>query len=65
MEIILGKLALPGNLVANVVFNAYSVQMLLQATFFMQDLKLGHYIKVPPHAKFLGVLGLLNLEHCS
>jgi hypothetical protein len=37
------------------VFKAYSVQTLGQAVFFLQDLKLGHYIKVPPRATFLGV----------
>ena len=41
---------------ANVVFKAYSVQTLTEATMFVQDLKLGHYIKVPPRATFLGTL---------
>ena len=45
---------LPGKPVANMVFKAYSVQTLVQATSFLQDLKLGHYIKVPPRAMFLG-----------
>ena len=49
-------LLLPGNPVANMVFKAYSVQTLDSATTFLQDLKLGHYIKVPPRATFLGVL---------
>ena len=35
-------------------FKAYSVQTLTEATMFVQDLKLGHYIKVPPRATFLG-----------
>ena len=55
MQIIPGVL-LPGNPMANMVFKAYSVQTLMEATMFMQDLKLGHYIKVPPHATFLGTL---------
>lgn len=38
------------------VFKAYSVQTLTEATMFVQDLKLGHYIKVPPRATFLGTL---------
>jgi len=38
------------------VFKAYSVQTLTEATFFVQDLKLGHYIKVPPRSTFLGKL---------
>lgn len=36
------------------VFKAYSVQTLWEATSFVQDLKLGHYVKVPPKATFLG-----------
>ena len=37
-------------------FKAYSVQTRLQALSFLQDLKLGHYIKVPPRATFCGAL---------
>ncbi|KNZ81221.1 hypothetical protein J132_02173 [Termitomyces sp. J132] len=51
-QIIPGTL-LPGNPMANMVFKAYSVQTLAEATSFIQDLKLGHYIKVPPRATFL------------
>jgi OPT family small oligopeptide transporter len=50
-EIIPGTL-LPGNPLANMVFKAYSVQTLNEATSFVQDLKLGHYIKVAPRATF-------------
>jgi len=35
------------------VFKAYSVQTLTEATSFVQDLKLGHYVKVPPRATFV------------
>ena len=52
-EIISGLL-LPGNPVANIVFKVYSMQSITQALLFLQDLKLGHYIKVPPRATFLG-----------
>lgn len=45
---------LPGQPLANMVFKAYSVQTLTESTSFVQDLKLGHYIKVPPRATFLG-----------
>ncbi|KAH8115273.1 OPT oligopeptide transporter [Phellopilus nigrolimitatus] len=51
-QIIPGTL-LPGNPLANMVFKAYSVQTLTEATMFVQDLKLGHYIKVPPRATFI------------
>jgi OPT family small oligopeptide transporter len=50
-QIIPGQL-LPGNPIANMVFKAYSVQTLTEATEFVQDLKLGHYIKVPPRSTF-------------
>lgn len=52
-QIIPGTL-LPGQPFANMIFKAYSVQTLTAATSFVQDLKLGHYIKVPPRATFLG-----------
>ncbi|KAI9568837.1 OPT oligopeptide transporter protein-domain-containing protein [Boletus coccyginus] len=51
-QIIPGVL-LPGNPIANMIFKAYSVQTLLETTSFVQDLKLGHYIKVPPRSTFL------------
>lgn len=51
-QIIPGTL-MSGDPVANMIFKAYSVQTLSEATSFVQDLKLGHYIKVPPRATFL------------
>ncbi|KAG2142311.1 OPT oligopeptide transporter protein-domain-containing protein [Suillus bovinus] len=51
-QIIPGTL-MAGDPVANMIFKAYSVQTLSEATSFVQDLKLGHYIKVPPRATFL------------
>ena len=60
---------LPGNPVANMVFKVYSMQTLLQALSFLQDLKLGHYIKVPPRETFLGqcacVLRILHSARCG
>jgi len=35
------------------IFKVYSIQTLTESTSFVQDLKLGHYIKVPPRATFL------------
>ena len=52
-QIIPGTL-LPGQPLANMFFKAYSVQTLSESTSFVQDLKLGHYIKVPPRATFIG-----------
>lgn len=54
-QIIPGTL-LPGQPLANMFFKVYSIQTLEQSTTFVQDLKLGHYIKVPPRATFLGAL---------
>ncbi|KAI0001085.1 OPT oligopeptide transporter protein-domain-containing protein [Russula vinacea] len=51
-EIIPGTL-LPGQPIANMIFKVYSVQTLGESTSFIQDLKLGHYIKVPPRATFI------------
>ncbi|KAF8522157.1 OPT oligopeptide transporter [Hysterangium stoloniferum] len=51
-EVIPGAL-LPGNPLANMIFKAYSVQSLAGALCFVQDLKLGHYLKTPPRASFL------------
>jgi len=51
-QIIPGVL-LPGNPIANRVFKSYSIQTLIEAASFTQDLKLGHYIKVPPRATFI------------
>ena len=52
-QIIPGTL-LPGQPLANMIFKVYSVQTLGSSTAFVQDLKLGHYIKVPPRATFAG-----------
>ncbi|KAF8911642.1 oligopeptide transporter [Gymnopilus junonius] len=51
-QIIPGTL-LPGKPLANMIFKAYSVQTLTAGTSFVQDLKLGHYVKVPPRATFM------------
>ncbi|KAF9477891.1 oligopeptide transporter [Pholiota conissans] len=51
-QIIPGTL-LPGKPLVNMLFKAYSVQTLSAATSFVQDLKLGHYVKVPPRATFM------------
>lgn len=51
------------------------MQTLTEATSFVQDLKLGHYVKVPPRATFVGAssfcrfrfvfVGTLTLRICS
>jgi OPT family oligopeptide transporter len=51
-QIIPGSI-MPGNPVVNMLFKSYSIQTLGTALSFVQDLKLGHYIKVPPRATFM------------
>lgn len=51
-QVIPGTL-LPGNPIANMVFKSYSVQVMIESASFIQDLKLGHYVKVPPRATFI------------
>ncbi|KAF8933472.1 hypothetical protein BGZ58_006338 [Dissophora ornata] len=59
--------ALPGRPIANVTFKTLGYISMAQAMTFTSDLKLGHYMKVPPRAMFwaqlLGtvVAGLVNL----
>lgn len=43
---------LPGKPIANVCFKTYGYISMLQAIYFAQDFKLGHYMKVPPRSMF-------------
>lgn len=43
----------PNRPIANMVLKCYSVQTMQIALAFTQDLKLGHYMKVPPRATFM------------
>lgn len=52
---IIPGVALPGKPVANMIFKAFVIQTLSETVSFTQDLKLGHYIKVPPRATFIGM----------
>jgi len=36
------------------LFKLYGVQTLAIGLYFLQDLKLGHYMKIPPRATFTG-----------
>ncbi|KAG0040261.1 hypothetical protein BGZ83_002620, partial [Gryganskiella cystojenkinii] len=44
--------ALPGRPIANVTFKTLGYISMAQALMFVGDLKLGHYMKVPPRAMF-------------
>ncbi|KAH9890397.1 OPT oligopeptide transporter protein-domain-containing protein [Cubamyces lactineus] len=50
---IIPGMMLPGKPVPNMIFKAYAVQTLAEGTAFVQDLKLGHYMKLPPRATFM------------
>ncbi|KAK0545172.1 hypothetical protein OC845_005226 [Tilletia horrida] len=44
---------LPGKVVPNMLFKVYAQTGLGAATNFLQDLKLGHYMKIPPRTTFM------------
>ncbi|GAA5917002.1 hypothetical protein JCM6882_001299 [Rhodosporidiobolus microsporus] len=43
----------PEQPLANALFKTYAMQSLGQSLSFVQDLKLGHYMKIPPRATFI------------
>jgi OPT family oligopeptide transporter len=45
--------ALPSKPIANMIFKAYGIMGCLQSVSYSQDLKLGHYLKVPPRVMFV------------
>ncbi|KAL2333811.1 hypothetical protein Fmac_015024 [Flemingia macrophylla] len=50
----------PGYPVANMLFKVYGNVSMKQAIFFLQDFKLGHYMKIPPRQMFLAqVIGTI------
>ncbi|OCB84030.1 OPT oligopeptide transporter [Sanghuangporus baumii] len=51
-ELIAGYV-LPGHPLANMIFKTFSFISLTQAIAFLGDLKLGHYMKVPPRTMFI------------
>ncbi|KAL1167128.1 hypothetical protein V6Z11_A06G245500 [Gossypium hirsutum] len=51
-ELIIGYIY-PGKPLANVVFKTYGYISAAQAVMFLQDFKLGHYMKVPPKSMFV------------
>ncbi|KAI0379172.1 small oligopeptide transporter [Hypomontagnella monticulosa] len=54
-EFIIGYM-LPGHPMAMMMFKNYGYICMSQALYFSQDLKLGHYMKVPPRAMFFSQL---------
>ncbi|KAF3332304.1 oligopeptide transporter 7 [Carex littledalei] len=58
-EYIMGYLY-PGRPVANMCFKVYGYISMKQALAFLQDFKLGHYMKIPPRTMFMAqVVGTL------
>ncbi|KAF9950768.1 hypothetical protein BGZ70_001236 [Mortierella alpina] len=51
-EYVIGYM-LPGHAIANVTFKTYGYIVNIQALTFVSDLKLGHYMKIPPRIMFL------------
>ncbi|KAK9905184.1 hypothetical protein M0R45_000381 [Rubus argutus] len=51
-EYIIG-IILPGRPIANVCFKTYGYLSMAQAVSFLNDFKLGHYMKIPPRSMFL------------
>lgn len=51
-EYVMG-LIYPGRPIANVCFKTYGYMSMAQAISFLNDFKLGHYMKIPPRSMFL------------
>ncbi|GAA5877802.1 hypothetical protein JCM16303_000242 [Sporobolomyces ruberrimus] len=51
VELVAGYL-MPGRPLANMLFKMYSVTTIGAGLTFVQDLKLGHYMKIPPRSTF-------------
>ncbi|CAN6555335.1 unnamed protein product [Malus baccata var. baccata] len=51
-EYVMG-IILPGRPIANVCFKTYGYTSMAQAVSFLNDFKLGHYMKIPPRSMFL------------
>lgn len=51
-EYVMG-LIYPGRPIANVCFKTYGYMSMAQAVSFLNDFKLGHYMKIPPRSMFI------------
>src|SRR5690606_16950973 len=57
----------PGHPITNVTFKTYGYIVNVQALAFTADLKLGHYMKIPPRMMFMAqvvstfIAGIINL----
>lgn len=48
----------PGYPVANMCFKVYGYISMTQAITFLQDFKLGHYMKIPPRMMFMAQVSI-------
>ncbi|EOY11966.1 hypothetical protein QUC31_001588 [Theobroma cacao] len=63
-ELIIGYMY-PGKPLANVCFKTYGYISMAQALTFIQDLKLGHYMKIPPKSMFIvQLVGTIVASFC-
>ena len=60
-EFVIGYM-LPGKPLANVTFKTYGTISMAQAIVFLNDFKLGHYMKIPPKSMFIVQVIKLILE---
>ena len=51
-ELVIGYIY-PGKPLANVAFKTYGYISMVQALSFVNDFKLGHYMKIPPRSMFI------------
>lgn len=49
---LVGGFVVPGKAIPMNMFKAYGCMCLMSAIHFLGDLKLGHYLKVPPRSMF-------------
>ena len=52
MTQVLGGVIFPGKPIANMITNVWIYGSVAQAVAFLQDFKLGHYMKIPPRTMF-------------
>ena len=53
----------PGYPIANILFKTYGNGSMKLGISFLQDFKLGHYMKIPPRAMFVAQVCTPSLPH--
>ena len=61
----IGGLLFPGNALAMNMFKSYGFVTTYRAIMFSQDLKLGHYSKIPPRTMFIGQTVATIVSTCA